>query len=648
MVPGVLTPGVRGSTLWWVLALCLVLVLVAGPALAHVKDWYEWCNDPATGKPKRTLKVWVDPAAGAQMQQWTQQAIDNWNNAGTGWTLQTTGSIEGADVTVHSAPIANNPDGSDPVGRCQTDFDGNTGEVVGAAITLDSTENWGTSGANTYDPVKVLKHELGHAMRLTHSELGNLMDESVARGDHDRTPNLDDVDEAKEAYSSTRPVPEPRPEPGTIRIQSGSADLTAGAADYSQIGTVFGVPLAVYPMEGVMLPDPMAVPEGLSRVVVAAGIFPLESEFIEPAGLSLAWEEGAVSGLEAVGELHGCLLPPVDAAAMVPVCWVAKEDAPAGGSWQPVPAEVVLDLEECTGWMSVSGGGIYGLAAPAQDRPPVTGVGAFSDVTSSTESLVAGALTELRAMDIYRGYPDNTAQPDRNLTRLEFFTIAVRLGGGEEAAQDLSGTRPDFTDAIPAWGWGYVNQAVAMGLARGYPDGSFMPLQDVTGFEALAVLVRVLGPDGDAFAQSRPWPQGYHDAAVVLGLLDEIADLVTGDLSVWLAGSIDRGEMAVLTRAAAWTETRYSAEWAIVQSASIAAQHNWWRHTVQVAVRSSDGRRWVLASPVLLPESGRVDRLEVYKDAYLAPGADLPAAGQSAAVLGNQRTVIAILSVSAP
>ena len=139
------------------------------------------------------------------------------------------------------------------------------------------------------------------------------------------------------------------------------------------------------------------------------------------------------------------------------------------------------------------------------------------------------------------------------------------------------GPRPGFSDEIPVWAWGYVNQAVAMGLARGYPDGTFRAEQPVTGHEALAVLVRVLGPAGEAWAVSQPWPQGYVAAAGALGLLADAPELIEpARQATWLGQSINRGEMAVVTRAAVWTALRLDASGATVQGPSLAARDGWW------------------------------------------------------------------------
>ena len=40
---------------------------------------------------------------------------------------------------------------------------------------------------------------------------------------------------------------------------------------------------------------------------------------------------------------------------------------------------------------------------------------------------------------------------------------------------------------FPKWAWGYVNEAVSMGVINGYPDGTFQPGRQVTYGEAVTV-----------------------------------------------------------------------------------------------------------------------------------------------------------------
>jgi len=428
--------------------------------------------------------------------------------------------------------------------------------------------SWGRTGAWALDPIRCAMHELGHAMRLAHSPAGNVMKATVACGDHDSTINRDDAQEAKDAAETPEAEPDVQKAQGEAHVTAGNAALSMKETDFSAVPTAYGVGLNLLPMPDALLPDPLAVPADQERVLAAAGIFPVAAAFAGPATLTLTITPCLINGWALTGDLHHDLLPPVDMSRMVAVRWVEAVGGGTGtgggtgaslgdGLWDAAGIPASFDAQSGKATLTVTGGGIYGIAAPMLARAPVRPLPAFTDLGPTQSPLVRDALTELKAMDIYRGYPDRSAGPGRNLTRLEFFTLAVRVAGGEAAAAALAGKRPPFTDTIPAWGWGYVNEALALGLTTGYPDGTFRSQQDVTGNECLAVLVRLLGAAENALARKTPWPQGYTDVAGELGILDDFACLGDDCPLAKLGGAMTRGDMAVLTRSAMWTVKRH-------------------------------------------------------------------------------------------
>jgi hypothetical protein len=44
---------------------------------------------------------------------------------------------------------------------------------------------------------------------------------------------------------------------------------------------------------------------------------------------------------------------------------------------------------------------------------------------------------------------------------------------------------------VPAWARNEVAEAAALGIAKGYPDGTFRPLKNVTRAESAVVVLRV-------------------------------------------------------------------------------------------------------------------------------------------------------------
>jgi len=145
-------------------------------------------------------------------------------------------------------------------------------------------------------------------------------------------------------------------------------------------------------------------------------------------------------------------------------------------------------------------------------------------------------VTTLNALGILKGYPDGTFKPDATITRAEFAAVAVRALGQESAAGYSEGQTP-FAD-VPAthWASGYINVACQQGLLQGYPDGTFKPSNNVTYAEALAILVRALGYDPTV---KGAWPTNYIIKASELG--------ITADLTFLPNAPATRGDVALFT-----------------------------------------------------------------------------------------------------
>lgn len=57
-----------------------------------------------------------------------------------------------------------------------------------------------------------------------------------------------------------------------------------------------------------------------------------------------------------------------------------------------------------------------------------------------------------------------------------------------------------FEDTLDHWGRSYVDSAVALGLVRGFPDGTFKPDLSLTRVQATSILVRALGFESNSTA----------------------------------------------------------------------------------------------------------------------------------------------------
>ena len=117
----------------------------------------------------------------------------------------------------------------------------------------------------------------------------------------------------------------------------------------------------------------------------------------------------------------------------------------------------------------------------------VTQASVFSDVSDSHPHFTA--IEFLRSRGIINGYEDGTFKPDRAVSRAEFLKIVLLSSGNPVLTGDLD--RSGFSDvSLSAWYAGFVNRALALGVASGYPDGLFRPDRTVSRIEAIKMMLR--------------------------------------------------------------------------------------------------------------------------------------------------------------
>jgi hypothetical protein len=117
------------------------------------------------------------------------------------------------------------------------------------------------------------------------------------------------------------------------------------------------------------------------------------------------------------------------------------------------------------------------------------GYSKFSDVASERWS--APYIEYARRQGWLLGTGEDMFSPEREMSRAEFAAYLVRI-----CADSAYDERRFFPD-VPAGAWyaDYVEQAGALGLVEGMPDGRFYPMEPVTRAEAVTVLNRLLGRD---------------------------------------------------------------------------------------------------------------------------------------------------------
>lgn len=111
----------------------------------------------------------------------------------------------------------------------------------------------------------------------------------------------------------------------------------------------------------------------------------------------------------------------------------------------------------------------------------------FADVPEGHWAL--NPIENTGTVGLVQGYPDNTFQPDRPLTRAELATLLVRAKGlplpERRAERIFPDVDPDF------WAAKYIEVAYKAGLVVGYEeDGTFRPNREISNAEGAAVLVR--------------------------------------------------------------------------------------------------------------------------------------------------------------
>jgi outer membrane protein assembly factor BamB len=105
----------------------------------------------------------------------------------------------------------------------------------------------------------------------------------------------------------------------------------------------------------------------------------------------------------------------------------------------------------------------------------------------STDYWAYPAIADLIQRQVLRGYPDGTFKPANLVTRAEFAKMFL-LSFAVPPAQTDHASFPDVP--LDHWANRYVEGAVAYGLIKGYPDGTFRPDGRVTLAECLTLIVR--------------------------------------------------------------------------------------------------------------------------------------------------------------
>lgn len=133
---------------------------------------------------------------------------------------------------------------------------------------------------------------------------------------------------------------------------------------------------------------------------------------------------------------------------------------------------------------------------------------AFPDVNEN--HWAAKQITELGERGIVVGYPDGTFQPDENVTRAEFASMAIKALGQE----DISVAQPvNFTDITPEfWAYSAIQKALYFELiSYNASDKIFRPEDSVSRAEAISMAVNALTTQEISDVKALEVLKGYQD-----------------------------------------------------------------------------------------------------------------------------------------
>ena len=153
---------------------------------------------------------------------------------------------------------------------------------------------------------------------------------------------------------------------------------------------------------------------------------------------------------------------------------------------------------------------------------------AFKDAKDVNETY-SEAVDVLSGMGVFNGYKnaDGTYsfQPKGDITRAEVAAIVYRLYTADvtDKQASLYATYNKFSDMNgAAWAAGYIGYCANAGLIKGYDAKTFGPSDKVTGYQALAMILRAVGYDKNGEFTGADWQLHVAQYAQQLGVLKNV------------------------------------------------------------------------------------------------------------------------------
>ena len=149
---------------------------------------------------------------------------------------------------------------------------------------------------------------------------------------------------------------------------------------------------------------------------------------------------------------------------------------------------------------------------------------AFSD-DKDIDATYNEAVSVLSGLKVFEGYEDGSFQPKGSITRAEVAAIIYRIvtGDVEDKQVKLYADYNKFTDVkSSSWYAGYVNYCANAELVKGRDGKTFDPQGKVTGYEALAMILRAVGYDKNGEFTGKEWQVQTAAVAKSLGITNNI------------------------------------------------------------------------------------------------------------------------------
>lgn len=127
----------------------------------------------------------------------------------------------------------------------------------------------------------------------------------------------------------------------------------------------------------------------------------------------------------------------------------------------------------------------------------------------------AAVVTALETRGLIHGDGTGNYRPQEPLTRAQMAKLLAIGLGYEAEAEALSRTSSRFADVSDRhWGRGYIELVAELGIAEGYPDGTFGPDDPISRAEMATFIVRAAGLSERA-RLSQTAPTSYGDDALI-------------------------------------------------------------------------------------------------------------------------------------